>query len=359
MSEQYIIQQFVRRVFDRMPDLPYENYEWSKDFLGDLTNHDFYTGICAFSNLITDILDDVIADPQSWGIPCYETQEIFCAAPITPEESKSMKGFFRIGKMLYALATCGNLMNQSLYIDNEAFQKYKITKGNLILDKLQDFGFVIDDYNKKSLEFIIEYPDNYAVLQVIKAYTFISDVKYDEILERMMRAEWHFFSKDKGNDFQFNLEDFCKGLATSDAELAKLVHDLVVENGYATNFRICDLKFEPKHKKDKKRLLYMKRERDNLFCDFRFDDVYKYADELDYVTDEIRDAIIQWFKESGCIKCGRPKCPGPVTLRYNGGEYEKCMMSMGARFVSVSTENSESILRLLKCEIQSRHYMND
>jgi hypothetical protein len=128
ISEQYLIQQHVRRVYNNIPDLPDKDYKWREAYLGELNNEEFYKGVCDFVSIIKSILNNVKNDPQSWGMRCYEAHNFSFNAPRTAQEKQTDNDLSRIGELFYALGKNGNIIDKSFHIDNTAFKNKKIVK---------------------------------------------------------------------------------------------------------------------------------------------------------------------------------------------------------------------------------------
>jgi hypothetical protein len=293
------------------------------------------------------ILINVKNDPLSWGMRCYEAHNFCCGAPRTAQEKQTDIDLSRIGETLFAFGKFGTIINKSLHIDGAKFKTQKILKGKIIIDRLQDLGFVINDNNN---EFIIEYPDNQSVLQVIKAYSMLNIDNKDPQRNLIMKAEWLPFGESQGN--RNAIVDYCQSLDNEQAEIVKAIYNLALKYDY--DVIIGNLVFELKHKDDAKRLGGIKKERDDLSYGFRLDNISNYLDVCDAAPEHIREKIFNGYTlDYKC--CGRKKCVGPITYMRDGNNYGKCRMSgPGFSFVNISKIDIKAVLKLLECEIRTR-----
>ena len=355
MKEQHFIQVFARRMRERVPDVPSKDYIFSKDFYGLLTADEFSKGICTFNDIIRSILIDVYKYPEEWGMLCYESKEFACNAPRIREEAQTTKELLRIGNLFYAISMSSDLVGQSLFVDTLKFKSFKVSKVSILIKKLQEFGFGIQNFDNTANNFEVLYPDNYAVLQIIKAYSLLSSLDMLAISTLILRAEWRYFDDNKGKNFTYNINDFCRGLCITDMELIRAFYDLYMKYGYVYTVEDTGgLQFEPKNKMDKRRLMYIKRERDELSFNIKFDNIDNYVEDFDKATDNVKNKIIDEYIKYPCEHCGRKKCNGGTVFTYSGNKYTKCIISGSVNFNRINDADAQSILQLVELEIKNR-----
>ena len=344
-NEQYLIQQHAKRLYNNIPDFPDSDHKWLSIYIGKLTDDEFNIGIRVFINLMKDIITDIKKDPQNWGMRCYEAQYFYCNAPRTSQEKQTDNDLLRVGEIFYALGKSGDIINNALEINNKIFQSYKITKEKIIIERLKDLGF---EFKNTEFGFSVSYTKNHSVLQVIKAYELLNWSK-ESTCQQILKAEWLNFGEGWGS--RIAIDDYCRSLDIVQAQIVKSIYKMIKNYGYEVI--IGTLTLEVKHKKDAKKLLVIKKERDDLSYIFRFDNITYYLTECDTSPDNIKDEIFNGFKHDYQC-CGKKNCVGPIIYIRDGKTYGKCRLSGGIGFVNINILNSKIILSLLENEIKAR-----
>jgi len=126
--------------------------------------------------LIKDMYADMAQKPEAWGLKLVNisVNDKDCG-------SSTVKKMFHT---LYSLCLSGELLNNQLVVSAEEFKNVikhngfhndPVSKYELILSGLSDFGFVFSDFSGKAYgknveSFIVEYPDNPVLIDTVKYY---------------------------------------------------------------------------------------------------------------------------------------------------------------------------------------------
>ena len=143
--------------------------------LGSLTNEEFVASYKELQELITGIYADVEKAPFDWGYPSVNnTTELWGSA------------YNRISDLFGALCYSGTLQDGKILVNSVPKSKdydlnnpivsfrtvmNKHKKVDMMLDKLNGFGFVVEGYDKKAKSFIVAYPPNPILLEVMNLYS--------------------------------------------------------------------------------------------------------------------------------------------------------------------------------------------
>ncbi|MCL2065426.1 MAG: hypothetical protein FWG98_13795 [Candidatus Cloacimonetes bacterium] len=174
MKYKYHCQHQAEEFAHRIIPVP-ENYPLQKGLPNDFREH--FVKLTEFAR---DFYLDMSKAPEEYGL---------LLVPIESEDKnlifQSYKKLCRYANTLERLAICGELKNNQLIINTERFvnilrkwigyHSSPVVKYELILSKLQDFGFVISDFSgkpftKKIEFFTVDYPDYPDMIDALKLY---------------------------------------------------------------------------------------------------------------------------------------------------------------------------------------------
>ncbi len=300
-DQTYEVYHVVRRYKDRIVEVPdIEDFTVDTSFLNDISLEDLYSGFCDFQQIIEDIHTDLMNSPDEYALSCIREEHLAPTDPFSETESKALKSYERYGFVFKAFAILGERSSDSLVIDCDEISKYKISKLNIILKHLNEYGFIFtgvsDEFSiPKKGEFMLSYPDNINVLYFIKAFESVNEKNLDKVF---LRADWRVLKHSDIKLFEYDMSDMIRGLNDFDKvvimECTKILTDagyqsIVTETGgYQINYS---------HKKDKKGFIYFKRQRDSLQCRLKLEEqpqsylVISSEDELNSLLSLIKSRV--------------------------------------------------------------------
>ena len=152
-----------------------EDCKINPQYLDSLTNEEFVSIFRELQELFIAIYTDIEKAPFDWGYPSVNnTTELWGSA------------YNRISDLFGALCYSGVLQDGKMLVNsvpkpknydwNNPIVSFRIAmnkhkKYDMILGKLNDFGFVIEGYSKKAGSFVVAYPSNPILLEVMHLYS--------------------------------------------------------------------------------------------------------------------------------------------------------------------------------------------
>lgn len=164
MNYVYLCQKHAEERKNKIVKIPVST-KIADEYLCGLDNSDFIKIFSNLQDIAISVYRDMINDPEGYGLKML---------PITAGSVNLVSCF---GNVLYAFGKFGKLNDTELIINLDSYKReVKKHKYNKIQSKLQDFGFIIKEFNGKSFEkgitdFSISYPDNPNMITVIKAFS--------------------------------------------------------------------------------------------------------------------------------------------------------------------------------------------
>ena len=248
-------QRFVVRAKRLILPLP-KKLKIAQEYLGDLTNDEFVGAFSELRQHVSTMYDDILNAPFDWGYPDFDTSDSYRN---------------RVNDVLFAFINNGVYNNGVLTVDAKEFFKSTAVKRHrkteLMIKGFNQFGFVIDGYNKKSTEFRVKHLDNQNIIYVL--YTLISSYK-DK------RNKWtHLDTARNGYSYRF-VED----LAEQEYEMA--FHTLMdyatpelvdIQKWLYAEARKCGYKIDTKETMEKGMLLYKKGAKRFLLVGFGYEKI--------------------------------------------------------------------------------------
>lgn len=140
--------------------------------------------------LVKKIYYDMAEHPEEYGLLLIDVHEqnnqaihLCVRGPIR----ESRNSLHRTFDVLYALFHSGTIQNHILLSDGQSFisqlKSSKITRYHLILNKLIEFGFVINGYSNNKIKdaaLTVSYPSNPQIIDTLKVYCDCREINEDQ-----------------------------------------------------------------------------------------------------------------------------------------------------------------------------------
>jgi hypothetical protein len=141
------------------------------DYLQGLEKVDFINAYKKLHEIYVRFYSDMERSTEAFGLPLAEIAKY---PPNTPKAQQTK--IYQIPAMLHCLVVSGKFGNGMFSVDANKLlsqiKSYKISKKELLLNRLSGYGFFISDWDGKNFTsdtFTFEYPDNPNILLVIRA----------------------------------------------------------------------------------------------------------------------------------------------------------------------------------------------
>ncbi len=350
MGERTFIERIIRRSQLAIPERP-ADFAVERVFLGRLTQDEFCGGLRALHDAMHSLHEDARENFEDYGFYAGQAQELRVNHPVTPNEGKAHKSFRRVADALEAMAVLGALRGDELVVGGDDLREKKIVKLPLVLELLRNNGFSFEGLADngdlpQGARVHVAFPDNRAVMHVLKAY---ADVTAVDIGKAILHAEWRVFRESA--PFAYDISDMLRGLTGFDRTCVQACDALFLARGYAREVEKSDgVELDYRHKKDRARLVHIKRERDDLRVRLKLAHIADYADALDACSPGVREAVLRG------PACGHHGCKGgAIAFAYQGAAHKKCsMLSANFTLPAACGEDISSILLLAGLEIDRR-----
>jgi len=179
MNQVYWVSAWAKRRQDEVVRVP-ADYKIHADFLRHMDKTEVQSAFIELNILFQTIYGDIAVNPDAWGMPLHvkDNYRVF-----SREFTNSGQAPYRPFILLYNLLICGEILNGGVKVSAEKFKALKpppknisgidqyVSRANFIFNKLSDFGFVFEGLKNNKVtdsDIIIEYPDNPAVLYLLK-----------------------------------------------------------------------------------------------------------------------------------------------------------------------------------------------
>jgi len=303
---------------------------------------DYPTHFARFHELMKSIHFDMASRPEAYGLKLVELE--------SKDSNLIRKGhnsMHRLFDTLYCLATCGEVQNHQLVVDTDKFKaaikkpqsvgSTAVSKYELILSRLVDFGFAISDFSGKAFDkdvqqFMVEYPNYPALIDTMKHFydcwvdlyskmragkscvimwpteyhhrAYIFDYKVTADLEKITAQEWladeakYYGTSDSDNEFLtafYNYSLNYEGLTFDGGYFLKskrIVRDM--RRGGTDDYGRCSLQ------------LYLR-------------NMEKYVDEIQSMPEHVKGL----FARDYCHDCNE-SCRFRFHWEYEGAVYRGC-----------------------------------
>ena len=337
-TEKYYTQRLARQSADSIVPIP-ENLIIPPRHLNGISNEEFIAAFHTYHSVLRQMYNDIAADPQAFGMVCLDIEESnykgHRVGPVTKDESKSRKSFFRLPVLLLDIAHSGEFTSDgSLAVNKIATPA--------MLEKLCDYGFVTEKLPDKSA--IISYPDDKNVLAVLKAFAVV------EHYEKLISADYRYLLDDT---VTFDFDDMLRTWPNkTDKQVAKIFYEKFAGLGYYVKieYNIFFGKTRIAPSKSKKEIVYLDSDRDSVLrIKLRLQNIARYADKLGELSPNI---LNQTLGGSSCGNCGG--CKNGIAFSFRGTNYKKCyVICAGFVYSGFGEQDTESLTKLIDWELNS------
>lgn len=166
----YYIEQWGKTRRNEMPDIV-ADYKVHPCFLQKLSEYEFKATFEQIWEIIYNIYDDIVKDPNKFSMPIFSLAE---NGYNSPGSSKSRQAPWLPIDLINYIMLAGDIQENLLIVNvNKLKQINKVKNMHLYLKPLTEYGFQfggLENYKipKNGKEFWVEYPDNPNVLEVLK-----------------------------------------------------------------------------------------------------------------------------------------------------------------------------------------------
>lgn len=180
MEIKYQCQKQIQYILERIKPVT-NHFEVSAQYLNGLDNDTFIKGFCELREILVDVYRDMQAFPEEYGL-ILVGMDVSEYKNSKPRDSRASA--LRLIALLHNFGRAAELIQNSLQITPSAFQEMLKIKhvgfswsqnAHLILNKLSDFGFEFigvkgKSFDKKAERYVLSYPDNPVLMNVLKGY---------------------------------------------------------------------------------------------------------------------------------------------------------------------------------------------
>lgn len=180
MDIKYQCQTAIKKITENIKPIP-RHFEVSAKYVNELDNETFVKGFLELREILTNIYYDMVVVPEEYGL-ILVGMEVSEYKNSKPRDSRASA--LRLMALLYNFGRAGELAGNKLHITPEAFQEILKIKyvgfswsqnAPMILKKLSGFGFDFiglkgNSLDKNAKEYILSYPDNPVLMNVLKGY---------------------------------------------------------------------------------------------------------------------------------------------------------------------------------------------
>ncbi len=150
------------------------------------------------------IYHDIAENPEEYGVLLYDINDcnngrigLFCPGPVLD----SWKSLRRPVDIIYALSCSGEIKGEVLKVDARVLaskiKEMKLSRYNLILDRLANIGFIFEGYANKKIQddFItVSYPQNPKIIKTLKTYCNCRNVEESQKIH--IKTDMNFYTFD-------------------------------------------------------------------------------------------------------------------------------------------------------------------
>ncbi len=180
MEIKYQCQAQIQKIIDGIKPIP-NHFEVSDQYLFGLDNNTFIKNFSELREILISIYKDMLSHPEEYGL-ILVGMDVSEYKNSKPRDSRASAK--RLMALLHNFGRAGEISQNELHISSETFQEIMKIKyvgfswtqnAPLILKKLSDFGFEFiglkgNSFDKKAEEFILSYPDNPEMINMLKGY---------------------------------------------------------------------------------------------------------------------------------------------------------------------------------------------
>lgn len=358
---QYYVQIIAANYLKNLVDQPVR-MNVSRSNLRGLEVDEFQSGYCELLSIVRMIYSDIVADPKGFDMPL---KQITDPDAKNADYTQSHASFLRVPHLLFLIGCYGELQpDMTLIIPGDKLlsgaKELKVTKIQALLNKLADYGFETDGMSKtlRTEDTIcVGFPQNRYLIPALKSMSEAmaainkNDLKKAKNFFYMM--DYRILEHDKPKAPKLTVDYIYHALDEDKRRVARIFNDFIKKyakpsirmGGFSRNDWSCVYNLNT----DKKVIMSLSIEQENLSVKLNLAHIGQYADDLKQYPEEIRTAI----KKSGwdCGHC-RSTCAGPFSFVYENVAYNKCRCGSFV-FDHINEDTAGYCIELLKKEIQA------
>jgi len=350
----YCCQNMLQNYLDHIIPVP-KDFNVNPDCLYGLSKAEFIIGLNELTDILKSIYLDMIQSPDEYGLPLVE--DIECK-PFNPKAADSKNSSHRLISLLHTLVQCGELVENQLVINKKLFSEskqkplYKFTKVKMILDKLGDHGFMIEDFNKKagSTEFSLSYLDSSYIIPVLYGYMKQTPLKK----QALFSLNYFLAIKEEERPANNHQLIFSEYLSGSEQEFYLRLNEAVLAEGliFGTSDDYSNISFRREYlinPKDKTRLIGCFSDFGKLKIFLRLRHVDHYADYIETLPERVK----QIFQvESNCHFC-QESCGYQNKWTLENKTYTMCGYQQYFEIVDYSIDDIKYYSEIVSKEVES------
>jgi hypothetical protein len=358
---QYYVQVIANNYLKNLVDEP-SSMDVHKAFLHGLEEDEFQSGYCELLSTVRMMYSDIAADPKEFDMLLRQN-----TVPNVKnvDYTQSHASFLRVPNLLFIIGCHGELQpDLSLVIAGNKLmggaKELKITKVPTLLKKLIDYGFETEGMSKtiQADDMIsVGFPQNRFLLPVLKS---MSEAMAAINKNDLRKTKDYFYMMDHRileNEIpkapKLTIDYLYHVLDDDKRRVAKALNDFIAKyakpavrmGGFSRNDWSCVYTLQA----NKKVIMSLGIEQENLSVKLNLANISRYADSLKQFPDEITETI----KTSGwdCGHC-HDSCAGPFSFTYEGKAYNKCRCGSFI-FDHIDKDTVHYCIELLEKEIQA------
>lgn len=159
IENSYWVSEWAKIRQDELVRFP-NNFKIHECFIQDISRSDFESAFRELWHIFNNIYNDIATAPECFGMPLYKTDDY---SSLSSQARDSRNSVYRPFQLLFNLMISGSFNGGIFIFDKFKFKEInKVKSTRLLLNRLGDYGFVVDDNN------FISYPDNEDIIRVLK-----------------------------------------------------------------------------------------------------------------------------------------------------------------------------------------------
>ncbi len=356
---QYYVQVIAANYLKNIVDQP-DRIIVNKAFLHGLEEDEFQSGFCELLSTVRSLYSDIASNPKEFDMLLRENT---VPNAKNADYTQSNISFLRVPNLLFLIGFYGELQpDMSVIIAGDKLsggaKVLKITKLQALMNKLTDYGFEADGISKtlQADDMIsIGFPQNRFLMPALKSMS----EAMAAIIKNDLRKEKDFFymmdyrilENEKAKAPKLTVDYLYHALDEDKMRIAEIFNDFIVKyakpavrkGGFSRNDWSCVYTLQA----NKKVILSLNVEQENLSVKLNLANINRYADSLKNYPEEIRKTV----KTSGW-ECGHchDSCAGPFSFTYEGRAYNKCRCGSFV-FDHINNDTVQYCIELLEKEI--------
>jgi len=337
MTYKYHVQQKAEDLANSMLPVP-EYYPAKNGLPADYPEH-----FLRFHELMKEMYFDMAKQPEAYGLKLVALN-----SKDKDLIEKSNKSINRVFETLYCFVACGEIQNYQIVVSLDKFKaaikKGGVSRYELVLSQLVNFGFSISDFHGKAFGkdiqyFVVEYPDYPELVETIKQfYDCLLDIRADESEVKLWPNSLHYRVYRRAGMFDYKVTADIKKLPVEQWIADEGKYDGISEKGvdfciafykYSLNYE--GITFSGNYFKKSKQLVRYSGWHPNNFITFILDkdcnymlklylkNITKYASKISTMPEKIQ----KMFTTDYCLDCQEP-CHVRISWEYENKQYRGC-----------------------------------